>query len=143
MSVTTKTPPPKWEAAHARSVHDIIARFREAMQRAGVPPPDEIIPDGRLHRFPTNGRANDDGGWYVLHADGIPAGVFGDWRTGVERPWRDPEVRLTPELNKELSRRITEALREAEMERRRRAERAAQRAREVWDKARPAAADHP
>jgi len=39
------------------------------------------------HRFATNGRKSDGAGWYVLHADGIPAGAFGDWRTGFTQSW--------------------------------------------------------
>ncbi|MFM8442029.1 MAG: DUF3987 domain-containing protein [Methylococcus sp.] len=31
---------------------------------------------------------HDDGGWYVYHDDGIPAGAFGDWRTGEQHTWR-------------------------------------------------------
>ena len=66
---------------------DPTEQFRAAILAAGLPPPDEIVVDGRLHRFSTNGRAKDDSGWYVLHLDGIPAGAFGCWRSGMQANW--------------------------------------------------------
>ena len=68
-------------------MRDVIEQFRAAIQSARITPP-EIIPDGKLHRFATNGKRGDDGGWYVLHEDDIPAGAFGDWRTDPFEAWR-------------------------------------------------------
>ena len=42
----------------------------------------------RDHRFSSSGKRADDAGWYVLHSDTIPAGMFGDWRTGIKENWR-------------------------------------------------------
>lgn len=64
-----------------------IEQFRAAMLAASLAPPDEVVPDGRLHRFSTNGKAKDDSGWYVLHLDGTPAGAFGCWRSGLQSSW--------------------------------------------------------
>lgn len=64
-----------------------IEQFRAAMLAAGLAPPDEIVADGRLHRFSTNGKAKDDSGWYTLHLDGTPAGAFGCWRSGLHSSW--------------------------------------------------------
>ena len=64
-----------------------IEQFRDAMTAAGLTAPDVIEDDGQRHRFATNRRKADGAGWYVLHADGIPAGVFGDWRTGLTVSW--------------------------------------------------------
>ena len=47
-----------------------------------------IEPDGKLRRFDGNGKRGDDSGWYVLHGDAVPAGCFGDWRTGLSQTWR-------------------------------------------------------
>lgn len=69
-------------------MHDAIYQFRNAMQAEGIPPPDEIVPDGKLRRFASNGKRGDDSGWYVLHEDCVPAGSFGDWRTGISQDWR-------------------------------------------------------
>ncbi|QIK38100.1 AAA family ATPase [Caldichromatium japonicum] len=119
--------------------------FAQAMREHGITPPGEVIADGRLHRFSTNGRHGDDGGWYVLHADGIPAGVFGDWRQGGEAiPWRADLGRPpSPDEEQETRRRIEQARRMAEEERRRRAEHAASLAAAIWKDAKPANTDHP
>ena len=61
---------------------DIINQFRDAIAAAGLTPPDEIIDDGKIHRFSSNGKPRDESGWYVLHSDGVAAGAFGDWREG-------------------------------------------------------------
>jgi putative DNA primase/helicase len=47
-----------------------------------------IETDGKLHRFSSNGKRGDDAGRYVYHGDGIPAGWFGDWRSGIKQSWR-------------------------------------------------------
>ena len=62
-------------------------QFKQAIVNAGLPPPTEIVDDGVIHRFSTNGKPHDESGWYVLHADGIPAGSFGDWRSGITQNW--------------------------------------------------------
>ncbi|MGX5651527.1 AAA family ATPase [Hydrogenophaga borbori] len=62
-------------------------QFRDAISAAGLTPPDEIFADGQLHRFSTNGRHDDDSGWYVFYGDGIPAGAFGCWRSGLHMRW--------------------------------------------------------
>ena len=78
-------------------MHDAIEQFRAAIHDAGLHPPEVIEPDGKLHRFASNGRRSDDAGWYVFHDDGIPAGAFGDWRTGASEGWRaDIGRRLSP-----------------------------------------------
>lgn len=61
--------------------------FAQAIEAAGLTSPDTIHADGQLHRFSATGKRNDRAGWYVLHADGLAAGVFGCWRTGVTETW--------------------------------------------------------
>jgi len=68
-------------------VSDPIEQFRAAILAAGLTPPDKIVADGKLHRFSTNGKLRDDSGWYMLHLDGIPAGAFGCWRSGLKSNW--------------------------------------------------------
>ncbi len=131
------------EAAQYLTRADIIEQFRRAMQASGINPPDEIIADGRLHRFSTNGKGGDDAGWYVLHSNGVPAGAFGDWRSGISETWRaDLGRRLTPVEEAEARRRIEEAKAEAEAERQRRARRAAELAASIWKAAKPVT-EHP
>ena len=48
-----------------------IEQFLNAIQAAGLTPPDVIQPDGKLYRFARNGKPNDDAGWYVFHDDDI------------------------------------------------------------------------
>ena len=47
-------------------------QFRDEIQTAGLTPPDVIKTDGKLHRFASNGKRNDDAGWYVLHLEAFP-----------------------------------------------------------------------
>jgi len=76
---------------------DALDQFRNAIKSSGLIPPDMIEPDGKLRRFPSNGKRGDDAAWYVYYKDGIPAGAFGDWRTGVSTTWRAEIGRtLTP-----------------------------------------------
>jgi putative DNA primase/helicase len=66
---------------------DPTEQFREAIARAGITPPPSITADGRLHRFPANGKPRDMAAWYVFHPDGLPAGAFGNWRDGTSETW--------------------------------------------------------
>lgn len=61
--------------------------FQGAIAAAGLAPPDVIHADGNIHRFSSNGKPSDDSGWYMLHLDGIPVGVFGCWRAGFSQSW--------------------------------------------------------
>ena len=70
------------------SLHDAIEAFRAAIEAAGLTPPSDLKPDGRLHRFSTSRRPSDDAGWYVFHPDQRAAGAFGDWRSGLSQTWR-------------------------------------------------------
>lgn len=65
----------------------ITDHFAQAIEAAGLVPPDAIHADGQLHRFSATGKRSDSAGWYVLHDDGLPAGVFGSWRTGLIETW--------------------------------------------------------
>jgi putative DNA primase/helicase len=69
-------------------VDNAIEQFRTAIYNAGLTPPEVIKADGKLHRFASNGKRHDDAGWYVYYNDGIPAGAFGDWRSGTSERWR-------------------------------------------------------
>lgn len=118
--------------------------LREAMQNAGIEPPVEVVADGLLHRFATNGKPRDLSGWYVLHDDGIPAGAFGCWRSGRSEIWRaDIGRKLTPEEEAKHRARIEEAKRKAEAEREAGYGEAAERARSEWAQAKPAPDEHP
>ena len=81
-----------------------IDLFKLAIASAGLTPPDNIIADGKIHGFTTNGKRSDDAGRYVLHLDGLPAGWFGDYRTGLSQPWCSIERNAqTPEQQKQYA----------------------------------------
>ncbi len=123
---------------------DHIAAFREAMVEAGVGAPPEVVPDGRLHRFRGEGdRPGRLNGWYVLHLDGRPAGMFGSWRLGVAHTWRADGPPPSEAERRELRRRLEEARRRAEEEQSRQWREAARRAWCLWQQARPADPRHP
>jgi RecA-family ATPase/phage/plasmid primase-like uncharacterized protein len=99
---------------------DAVEQFRNAMREAGIEPPEVIEQTGdRPKRFATNGKRKDDAGWYVYHEDGIPAGAFGDFRTGADFTWRmDIGRALTPTEEAVCRQRETaaKAARQAEQE---------------------------
>ena len=125
-------------------MRDPIEQFRDAIRAAGLTPPDIIEADGRLHRFPSNGKPRDDAGFYALHLDAPPAGHFGCWRTGLAETWRaDIGRKLTPEEREANRKRMAElkAQREAEEAKRRAA--ASSKAGKLWKAGTPAGEDHP
>ncbi len=120
-----------------------IEQFRDAVCKAGLNPPENIKTDGKLHRLTSNGKRNDDAGWYVLHADGIPAGAFGDWRGGLSETSRaDIGRQLSPQEEAEHRARVEAMRREREAEDAKRKAEAREKAALVWQAARPAPDDH-
>ena len=120
-----------------------VDSFREAIAATGLTPPDDIHADGQLHRFPTNGRRDDDSGWYVLHADGVPAGVFGDWRSGLKETWcAKSDRQMTPAERAAHRQRIETIQRDREAEEQRRHAEATAEAQRIWDAATPASDAH-
>lgn len=87
--------------------HDHIAAFRDAIASAGLQPPDDVIADGLIHRFASDGRPHDDAGYYRLYPDDPVAGYFGCWRNDVYETWcskgsaqlTEAERRLVAERN--------------------------------------------
>lgn len=125
-------------------MRDAIDQFRAAIQSAGLSPPDTIEPDGKLHRFASNGIRGDDAGWYALHDDGIPAGSFGDWRSGQSHTWRADLGRThTPEDEAAHRAKVEAMMRERDAEKVREQAEAAIKAAAIWEAARPAPNDHP
>lgn len=76
-------------ASASLSLAEIVEQFRAAMSDEGITTDAELIPDGKLHRVSVEGEGRSKrSGWYVLHADGVPAGGFGNWKTGTHGDWR-------------------------------------------------------
>lgn len=125
------------------SDYEALDSFRSAIQSAGLEPPADIIADGALHRFASGGKRGDDAGWYVLFLDGVPAGRFGDWRSGINETWTFRNGReYTPAERAEYRRRMEEAQRMRAEEETRRHEEAADRAARFWAEASPADPGH-
>ncbi len=122
---------------------EIESQFRQAMLAAGLNYSGEIVANGAIHRFSTNGSKSDQAGWYVLYDDNIPAGSFGDWRTGLSQNWcADIGRELTHEEENASRKRMSEIQRKRDEEKARIHQRAKINANEIWNKAIPAA-EHP
>ncbi len=118
-------------------------QFRDAIQAAGLTPPDGIEADGKLRRFASNGKRGDSAGWYLLFGDGIPAGCFGDWRTGFTQTWRADIGRTLTPAEEAAHRDKAQAMRrEREAEEARRKVEAQTRAAAIWQAATPPPDDH-
>jgi putative DNA primase/helicase len=122
---------------------DYLTKFRQAIEAGGLTPPDEIIDDGKLHRFSTNRKRGDDSGWYVLHCDGIPAGTFGCWRSGLQSTWcAKSDNELTGTERQAMRERIESMKRQREAEEFRLNDEAADKAAAMWQAAPPADEKH-
>ena len=69
------------------AMNNTLDEFRQAITSAGLEAPDDIHGDGAIHRFSPSGQGSDKPAWYMLHMDGVPAGAFGDWRSGLQSSW--------------------------------------------------------
>jgi putative DNA primase/helicase len=119
---------------------------RDQMRAGGIDPPEELVADGRIHRFRSDARKKGAAGWYVLHEHATRAGRFylggrfGCYRLGVDEVVR-------PDFELDASERA-EARAAAERDRRayakQRAEAsalAARRAARLWASSAPARGD--
>ena len=132
----TVRPPP--------STGDAVDQFRAAMLAAGLTPPESIEADGTLHRFASDGRRGDDSGYYVLHLDRLPAGMFGCWRAGIKQTWHAESGRpFTAEERRAHRERIEAMRRQRQADEAERHRSTAERAQRIWRESTPAPAEHP
>jgi phage/plasmid primase-like uncharacterized protein len=124
------------------------AQLIDAMRAAGLQPPEEILMDGKIHRFKSGTKGapghGDKPGWYLVFGDGIPAGRFGCWRAGMEVTWRaDVGRKLTQTEEMSHAKRLAEAkaLRDAALERQHQV--ASDTVEKIWTGAQAALPDHP
>lgn len=69
-------------------VKQIINQFQAELSANGITPPCEIIADAQLHRFHIEGdKPGSKNGWYVLHLEGVPCGIYGSWKKGLNLKW--------------------------------------------------------
>lgn len=122
---------------------DSFSRFRDAIQAAGLEPPEYIEP-GRLYRFPGNGKSRSNtAGWCKLFSDGL-AGCFGDWSLGFSQNWFAQQTRLLSSTEQSaLKCRAESARTRARAERTADHATAGRRSVEIWDRGSPAPADYP
>ena len=122
-----------------------IEQFQQAIAGAGLPVPEVIHGDGTLHRFSTNGKRADQSGWYVFHDDGdLPAGAFGDWRSGMQSTWCSKTTEAMTQAERSAHQRRMQAIaQQREADTAQRQQDAATAAAKRWAAALPAPADHP
>ena len=137
-----------WSPSSQNQIEPPEMQLSNAIRSAGLEPPKDIRLDGRLHRFASGTKGGsghgDKSGWYVCFGDGVPAGRFGDWRSGVEMSFRaDIGRTLSPLEEMSHIRRLSEArtLRDAEVEKKQ--EVAANVVETIWAGCTQATADHP
>jgi phage/plasmid primase-like uncharacterized protein/RecA/RadA recombinase len=119
-------------------------QFSNAMQSAGIEPPENILIDGQIHRFSTKGRKNDDSGWYIAFPDEPVAGRFGCWRDQIDCLFKaDMGRELTAPESISIIRRQSEAKTQRDLVRQRKAEVAASTVTTIWRDAIAASPDHP
>jgi phage/plasmid primase-like uncharacterized protein/KaiC/GvpD/RAD55 family RecA-like ATPase len=137
-----------WAPPPEKLVAPPEAQLIDAMRAAGLQPPEEILMDGKIHRFRSGTKGSpghgDKPGWYLVFGDGIPAGRFGCWRAGMEITWRaDVGRKLTEFEEMAHARRINESkvLREAAQERQHQV--ASETVEKIWLSGGAAHPDHP
>jgi len=137
-----------WAPPPEKLVAPPEAQLIDAMRAAGLQPPDEILMDGKIHRFKSGTKGapghGDKPGWYLVFGDGIPAGRFGCWRAGMEVTWRaDVGRKLTQTEEMSHAKRLAEAkaLRDAALERQHQV--ASDTVEKIWTGAQAALPDHP
>lgn len=126
---------------------DAERSFQDAIHDAGLTPPDQIIFDGEIHRFSSDGK-RDKVGWYVAHANANtnrnPAGKFNCWRSGVEGSWRyRRQKRLSNAERAAFARDRQQAQEARKKEQEKIHQDAAQRAANIWANTQAAPPDHP
>ena len=123
---------------------DPVSAFQDAMAQRGIVLKGAPVPDGRLHRFDVEGdRKGSRNGFYMLHLDGRPAGVFGCWKRGIKETWKANGAPLSDFDHAKLMREIEAERKRREQKQARKQKEAAEDAAELWASYEPAPADHP
>lgn len=77
---------------------DAAADFRRALVRFGLLPGRVEASGGKIVRCPVPGDGpNKKSGWFVFYEDGVPAGAYGNWKSGEFESWSSKsEMEMTP-----------------------------------------------
>ena len=136
-----------WSPPAEKHVDAPEIQLKDAMLGAGLKPPETLHLDGKVHRFNsgTKGeKGHDKPGWYIIFNDGVPAGRFGCWRSGVELTWKAEIGRsLTVAEEMAQSRRLSEAKTQRDAEKAKTREVAANTVDLIWSQAGAASPEHP
>jgi putative DNA primase/helicase len=136
-----------WSPPAEKHVDAPEDQLKTAMVNAGLKPPDVIHLDGKLHRFNSGTRGevgHDKPGWYIAFSDGVPAGRFGCWRSGLESSWKaDIGRMLTMSESMAQDKRLTEAKTQRDAEVKKAREVAANTVDLIWSQAGAASPEHP
>lgn len=136
-----------WSPPTEKHVDAPDIQLKDAMLGAGLKPPDVIHLDGKIHRFNSGTKGeggHDKPGWYIAFSDGVPAGRFGCWRSGLELTWK-AEIGRTLTVAEEMaqSRRLSEAKAQRDAEQKKSREVAANTVDLIWSQAGAASPEHP
>jgi len=114
-----------------------VHHFQDAMIAAGLEPPESLEADGKIHRFPGRSGAS----WYLLHLNGVPAGCFGNWRSGISETWCSKSKSEMSDIERQATwERVKAARQQRDIEQARSHAEAATRAAAIWASAVPAMA---
>jgi putative DNA primase/helicase len=136
------------QLAERMSVADAVEAFRASMREHGIETRDDIIADGTLHRIHVDGDGKGSrNGWYCLHYDERPAGVFGcNKRYGDHKfQWQTNSnaAQWTAEERREHAERVAKERAEKHAAEKVRHEAAAASANALWEASSEASNDHP
>ena len=116
---------------------DAAETFRRAAVDFGLLPGDVAVSGGNIVRCPATGdKAGQKSGWFVFFDDDLPAGAFGNWRSGDMGNWcAKAEVAMSPAEALAYRHKMDKAREAREADRARLASEAAKSASEQWGKA--------
>ena len=118
--------------------------FKKKIDSSGIRPPNSVVADGEIHRFPTNDNIGDKAGWYVLKDLGFV--VIGSFRASgrVKGNWKSVDkTNLSKEQIQNLQKQQKQAHELAESKRFEEQKLASADAERIWKDAEPANLSHP
>jgi putative DNA primase/helicase len=118
--------------------------FSESMAAHGLHCSDNLVPDGKIHRFHVNGdKPGSKNGFYILYGDGLPAGSYGSWKLNQTFTWcGKSEKSLTENERVKWQEQIAKAKAARDQELKRIHLEAQKRAKAEWENAKPVK-EHP
>lgn len=127
------------------ALNEIIEQFRNAMREQGIECTDRMEADSAIHRFHVKGdRAGRKNGWYALHYDKYPLGVYGCHKRYPDQQFqwqqKGEDRKLSPEEERQVREFMENAKREREEKERARNQKARKKAEAIWGNAVPCAA---